>query len=211
MPANLLDHALSKVRVHRSGAQALLVMDGNGHLACSWSELLTAMRWAVTKPARPRADICLELILERVSLWIVSSQCSRAPKGAAAHQWQLLCDLKSAGLGDGVSWRVQRPAEPAKAIANPESCATHPPRPEAMAPVFMSGPRPATTPSSAPIRARSYTTPGQYAAPCESDDAEPGHWNGPERREERRLRGDCRGRVIEESRNGGLHIELSGD
>lgn len=210
MPANLLDHALSKARVHRSGALALLVMDGNGHLACAWSELVTAMRWAVSKPARPRAESCLEMILERLSLWIVSSQCSLAPKGAAAHQWRLLCDLKSAGLGEGVSWRVQRPPEPVATKARPDVGFSHSPHQQATAPAPISAPAP-TPPPTSPIRTRSYTSPGQHAAAGEPEDQVPANWNGPERREERRLHGDCRGRVIEECRNGGLHIELSGD
>lgn len=208
MPANLLDHALSKARVHRSGAMALLVLDGNGQLACAWSELMAAMRWAVCKPARPRAETCLEMLLERVSSWIVSSQCTLAPKGAAAHQWHLLSELKSAGLAEGVSWRVQKPEMPKgpKHPATEITLRTKPDLPkesdQTHGPLFR--PPPAT-------KARSYTTPSLSPPPPASEDSPPTPWTAPGPRLERRLRGDCRGRVIEESRTGGLHIELSGE
>ena len=211
MPANLLDHALSKARVHRSGSIALLVIDGNGQLACAWSELMTAMRWAVTKPARPRAEACLDLVLERLSLWIVSTQCSLAPKGAAAHQWQLLGELKSSGLGDGASWRVQKPEAPAQ---------TQQPAASPSAPTSRSAPNPETevrrrldsAPGRNPApRVRNYTSPQQLQSTDINDHSPPSPAAQSGSRLERQLRGDCRGRVIEESRNGGLHIELSGD
>lgn len=211
MPANLLDHALSKARVHRSGSIALLVIDGNGQLACAWSELMTAMRWAVTKPARPRAEACLDLVLERLSLWIVSTQCSLPPKGAAAHQWQLLGELKSSGLGDGVSWRVRKPEAPTQAkhpAASPSGPTSRSePKPEKAIGQRMDSDHernPAT-------RVRNYTSPKQPHSADISEDSPPLPASLPGARLERPLRGDCRGRVIEESRNGGLHIELSSD
>ena len=211
MPANMLDHALSKARVHRSGTLALLVMDGNGHLACTWSELLTAMRWAVNKPARPRAETCLELMLERLSVWIVSSQCSLAPKGATTHQWRLLCELKSAGLGDGVSWRVQKPAAPAMTQSQPELASVAQARGNPESRYAAAQPVAALARSAPAARTRNYTSPGHHLTQSEAEDADPSSWDTAEQRQERSIRGDCRGRVVEESRNGGLHIELSGD
>lgn len=214
MPANLLDHALKQARVHRAGTMAMLVMDGNGHLACAWNDLMPAMRWAVTRPARPRSETCLEMLLERVGTWIVSSQCSLPPKGSAAHQLRLLGDLKSFGLGDGISWRLQKPAVPVGAgpapAPQPTTAASHPSTHDQPASPLRAHRPPPGQSTLAPVRVRTYTQLGTSSFRAADDDPDTPAPAANDR-QERRLRGDCRGHVIEESRNGGLHIELSGD